>query len=235
MKTTEITMQHITRGEIQSLNQRYRAQLINSLSGFKSANLIGTQDANGKSNLAIISSVVHLGASPALVGFIMRPDNGERHTLDNIITSKHYTINQVSADIYQQAHQCSARIPRQESEFTHTGLSAHYVGNINAPFVKESHIKYAVKVKEILPIELNNTQFIIGEIIHIICHKKAIQSDGYIDLEATNAVSVSGLDSYHKSSRLSRLSYAKPNMPIIKLDITGTPKGSNNIQLRAAK
>ena len=69
MKTIEITMQHITRGEIQSLNQRYRAQLINSLSGFKSANLIGTQDGEGKSNLAIISSVVHLGANPALVGF----------------------------------------------------------------------------------------------------------------------------------------------------------------------
>ncbi len=223
-------MQHITRNDIQSFNQRYKVQLINSLSGFKSANLIGTQDGDGKSNLAIISSVVHLGANPALVGFVMRPDNGERHTLDNIITSKHYTINQVSADIYQQAHQCSASIPRHESEFIHTGFSAHYVGNIYAPFVKESHIKYAVKVKEIIPIELNNTQFIIGEIIHIICQKKAIQSDGYIDLEAMNSVSVSGLDSYHKSSRLCRLSYAKPNMPLAQLDVAGKPEQSSDIQ-----
>ena len=105
-------MQHITRNDIQSFNQRYKVQLINSLSGFKSANLIGTQDGDGKSNLAIISSVVHLGANPALVGFVMRPDNGERHTLDNIITSKHYTINQVSADIYQQAHQHLSSLPQ---------------------------------------------------------------------------------------------------------------------------
>lgn len=215
-------LHHLTRDDIKSLNQRYKAQLINSLSGFKSANLIGTQDTAAKSNLAIISSVVHLGASPALVGFVMRPDNGERHTLDNIINSKYYTINQVSTDIYQKAHQCSARYPRQESEFLHSGLSAHYISGVSAPFVKESRLKYAVQLKEIVPIALNNTQFIIGEIIHIMCDEKVIQPDGYIDIEALNTVTVSGLDSYHASTRLSRLSYAKPNILVEKLSVSGS-------------
>ncbi|PKI17334.1 flavin reductase family protein [Colwellia sp. 12G3] len=193
------------------MENRYRAKFINSLSGFKSVNLIGTQDSDGQSNLAIFSSVVHLGASPALVAFVMRPDNGARHTLDNIIDTKHYTINQVSTEFYQAAHQSSARYEKEQSEFVQLGLSAHYIGNVKAPFVKESRLKYAVKLKEIVPISLNNTQFIIGEITHIICQESAIQADGYIDIESLSTVSVSGLDSYHETKRLSRLPYAKPD------------------------
>jgi flavin reductase (DIM6/NTAB) family NADH-FMN oxidoreductase RutF len=189
---------------------RQKAMFINCLSGFKSANLIATQDQQGNSNLAIFSSVVHLGANPALVGFIMRPDNDERHTLNNIINTTQYTINQVSADFYHKAHQTSARYTKHQSEFQQVGLSEHYIDDIAPPFVKESHLKYAVKLKEIVPITLNNTQFIIGEITHVICNEKAIQADGYIDIEALETVTVSGLDSYHSSKRLSRLSYAKP-------------------------
>lgn len=197
---------------------RQRAKFINSLSGFKSANLIATQDADGHTNLAIFSSVVHLGASPALVGFIMRPDNNDRHTLDNIIQTKCYTINQVSSTFYNQAHQTSARYDKNQSEFDEVGLSPLYVDNITAPFVKESTLKYAVSLKEILPIPLNNTQMIIGEITDVICNEEAIQEDGYIDIEALQTVSVSGLDSYHTSQRLERLSYAKPHSTPQPLD-----------------
>ena len=193
---------------------RQRAHFINSLSGFKSANLIGTQDVNGQTNLAIFSSVVHLGASPALVGFIMRPDNNDRHTLDNISISisKQYTINQVSTAFYEKAHQTSARYPKEKSEFEEVGLSTFHLDSVNAPFVKESRLKYAVTLKEILPIPLNNTLFVIGEITDVICDQEVIKDDGYIDIQSLQTVSVSGLDSYHISERLSRLSYAKPNM-----------------------
>jgi len=209
---------------------RYRAQFINSLSGFKSANLIATQDVNGNCNLAIFSSVIHLGASPALVGFIMRPDNGDRHTLNNIINTKHYTINQISQEFYQGGHQTSARYPKNQSEFIPAGLSTYHIDNINAPFVKESKLKYAVKLREIMPISCNNTQFIIGEIKHIICEQEIIQPDGYLDIEAIKTVSLSGLDSYHTSERLSRLSYAKPDTKLTQLPITGPThlKVSNN-------
>jgi hypothetical protein len=101
-------------------------------------------------------------------------------------------------------------------------LSAHYIGNINAPFVKESRLKYALQLKEIIPITLNNTQFIIGEIIHIICDENVIQTDGYIDIQALNTASLSGLDSYHSSTRLSRLSYAKPDVLLKQLNVSGS-------------
>jgi len=234
MNTLEcnIKLSHINTDNLSTIPNRNRARLINSLSGFKSVNLIGTQDKNGQTNLAIFSSVVHLGASPALVGFVMRPDNGRMHTLSNIINSQHYTINQVAHDFYEQAHQTSAAYNEKQSEFVQTQLSTSYIEQINAPFVKESRLKFAVKLKEIIPITHNNTQFIIGEIIHIICEEEAIQPDGFIDIEALETVCVSGLDSYHSTNRIARLQYAKPNTPTEKLELNGalTPSISKGIK-----
>jgi flavin reductase (DIM6/NTAB) family NADH-FMN oxidoreductase RutF len=201
---------HFNKKNLMLMPSRYRAHMVNSLSGFKSANLVGTIDKAGLTNLAIISSVVHLGASPALVGFIMRPTTVERHTLENIQQTKQYTINQVNEGFWQAAHQTSAKYAKNECEFEKTGLTKNFVPDHKAPFVAESHLKYSLKLQEIVPISANNTLLIIGEIDHIICDDSAIGEDGYIDIESLNTIAVSGLDSYHKTQRLSRLNYAKP-------------------------
>jgi len=216
-----INFEHFSQDALKKMPNRYRARFVNSLSGYKSANLIATQDTNGKTNLAIFSSVVHLGANPALIGFIMRPDNNDRETLNNIISTTHYTINQVSTAFYRAAHQSSARYESSVSEFNATGLSPQYIEGINAPFVEQSQLKYGMTLREILPIKLNNTQLIIGEISHVICAQNAVQDDGYIDIESLQTVSVSGLDSYHRTSRLARLSYAKPEMCSSELNLAG--------------
>jgi len=214
-------MKYINRDQLAKMDSRYRAQVINSLSGFKSANLIGTRNEQSINNLAMFSSVFHLGASPALVGFISRPDSVERHTLRNIKQSKQFTINQVNNSFWQAAHQTSAAFGADECEFKKTGLTPHFIDGINAPFVEESRLKYALELKEIVPIQLNNTLLIIGEISDIICQKAAIKSDGYIDIESLDTVMVSGLDSYHTSNRLSRLSYAKPDKLPSKISLDG--------------
>jgi len=221
-----MSLKQINIQTLDSMEKRARAHFINSLSGFKSANLIATKSPQGQSNVAMISSVVHLGASPALVGFVMRPDNGERHTLTNIIESGCYTINQVSSHFYRQAHQTSARYLKHQSEFEETDLIEYYLDGIDVPFVKESQLKYAVTLKQIIPIELNNTQFIIGEITHVLCEQDAVNEDGYIDIEALNTVCVSGLDNYHSTHRLARLNYAKPDLPVTEYDqLTQLVKG----------
>ncbi|MDP7592216.1 MAG: flavin reductase [Litorilituus sp.] len=204
------------------MHSRYRIKLINSLSGFKSANLIGTIDEQGKTNVAIFSSVVHLGASPALVGLIIRPSMVERHTLENIQVTKQFTINQVDESFWQAAHQTSARYEKNACEFEQTGLSRQFIADIAAPFVAESPLKYAVTLKDIVPIQLNNTMFVIGEITDILCKKNVLQRDGYIDIEALKTVSISGLDSYHLTTRLSRLSYAKPDVSAEKINVNGS-------------
>lgn len=200
---------HLTINDINQLETRYRAHLINSLSGFKSANLIGTQDIDGNTNLAIVSSVFHLGAHPPLVGMIMRPHSVPRHTFENIKKTGYYTINQVNSDIVEQAHQTSARYDENESEFTATGLTTEYLADFKAPFVAQSRLKYAVKLVEHKHLAINGTELVIGEITDIHVEQSAIEEDGFINLESINTVAVSGLDSYHKAKKITRLPYAK--------------------------
>lgn len=207
-------MNCITKAQLNQMNSRYRAKLINSLSGYKSVNLIGTANNDGQTNVAIFSSVVHLGADPALVGFITRPLSAERHTLLNIQQTLQYTINVVDKTFWQAAHQSSARYNSDESEFDKIGLNAEMIEGFKAPFVKESRLKYKVALKEIVPISHNDTLFVIGEITDIYCDEQTIQADGYIDIESLGAVCVSGLDSYHQTERLARVSYAKPDVPL---------------------
>ena len=94
----------LSNAQIMDMEQRKRAQLINSISGFRSVALIGTIDTQGQTNLAIFSSIVHLGSNPPLLGFIMRPDSVERHTLSNIMETGHYTINHIHQNMYEHAH-----------------------------------------------------------------------------------------------------------------------------------
>lgn len=196
---------------LNELEQRYRAHLINSLSGFKSANLLGTVDTNGQENLSIVSSVFHLGANPALFGMIIRPHSVPRHSFENLLETGFYTLNHVNGDIVTQAHQTSARYEKEQSEFTETGLTAEYLNDFKAPFVKESDIKMGLKLVSEQVIELNQTHLVIGELIALHCPDSVIQPDGFIDIEAANTVAITGLDSYHTTSKINRLSYAKPD------------------------
>ena len=102
---------------IAAMETRQRAAFVNSLSGFKSANLVGTADAEGNTNLAIMSSVVHLGSHPPLLALVIRPGGDERHTLRNILDTGYYSLNHVTPDIIEPAHQTAARYPAEVSEF----------------------------------------------------------------------------------------------------------------------
>lgn len=204
-------MQHFTASDIAAMEQRYRAAFINSLGGFKSVVLVGTADATGATNLAIFNSLFHVGANPPLCGLIFRPDSVERHTLSNIETTGFYTINHITPDFYPQAHQTSARYTKEQSEFEAVGLTPQYSAGFHAPFVAESSIKWGVEMREKHPLSINGTILIIGEIQHIILPDNIVAKDGFIDLEKARSITCSGLDSYHKTERLARLTYAKPN------------------------
>ena len=70
-------MKHFSKQNILELEKVKRLNIINSITGIKPGNLIGSIDDNNKNtNLAIFSSVVHLGSHPALLGFILRPQEG---------------------------------------------------------------------------------------------------------------------------------------------------------------
>ena len=208
---------HFSYKNIMEMEQRKRAVFINSLGGFKSVCLIGTKNKSGQTNLAIFNSLVHIGANPPLIGFVVRPDSAERHTLNNILETGFYTINHINENIYKQAHQTSARYPVEISEFTATGLNEQYHPNFFSPYVLESHIKLGVAFKEKINFSINETIFIIGEIQNVYLPENCINIDGFLDIEATGTITCSGLDSYHTTKKLSRLSYAKPNTFPVKV------------------
>ena len=120
--------------DLMSLEQRYRACFVNSLTGFKSLALVGTTDGNRQTNLAVFNSLIHIGANPPYIGFISRPNSVDRHTLSNIMETGFYTINHVNEDMYKKAHQTSARYPKDVSEFIATDLTEEYKGNFLSPY-----------------------------------------------------------------------------------------------------
>ena len=202
---------YLSKDKIAAMDKKYRASLINSLSGFKSVSLIGTINKNKKENLAIFSSVVHIGSDPALIGFIQRPHSVERHTLENILETSFYTINHISKSIYKQAHQTAARYEKNSSEFTEVGLTPEFRENFIAPYVLESSVKYGLEFVERVDLKINDTILIIGQVVEILIPENLITEDGYLDIEKGSSLTCSGLDSYHMTERIARLSYAKPN------------------------
>ena len=154
--------------------------------------------------------MIHVGANPPLMGLLMRPVSVERHTYHNIKETGFFTINQIHKDIFKQAHQTSARYDKDVSEFDACGLTPEFTEIVKAPYVKESKIKIGLKFLEEHEIKSNGTIFIVGEIIEVIVPDEVIAKTGYVDIEKAETIVISGLDSYHETKRIARLSYAKP-------------------------
>ena len=211
-------MQQFTPAEWQSWERFYRANFINSLTGFKSASLIGTINAQGVPNLGMFSSIVHIGSDPALIGFINRPIAAAPHTLANIKANGFYTVNHIHASFLAQAHQTSAKYPDEVNEFTEVGLTEAYLEGVKVPFVKESPIKYLLSLKEIVPIALNATFLVIGQLEKVLMDP-ALQptSDGFLHLDQAGSICSNGLDAYYNTSLINRYAYAKPDKSADKL------------------
>ena len=202
-------MKQFDLADVLAFEQRYRTTFMNSISGFKSLQMVATANKNKVSNLALFSSIFHVGANPPYIGMVFRPDGAEHETLANILESGVYTLNNVKTDFYEAAHQTSARYPSGESEFKHCGFTEEYIADFNAPFVKESNIKLGLALKEVIPVTINNTKIVIGEVQHILLDEELMSGDGYVDLAKAQSTTVVGLDAYYRTALLGRLKYAK--------------------------
>lgn len=203
-------------GNLQNLEDNYRKNLINSFTGFKSVSLLGSIDEKGMSNLAIFSQIIHVGAHPPLIGILFRPPTVKRGTLENILNTKFFTINHIREDFYQEAHQTSARY--EESEFDACGLEEEYLNDFPAPFVKEAYVKASASYVSHYEIKENGTIFLIAELQQLYIPEEALGEDGFIALETAGTITCTGLDTYHRTTKIARLSYAKPGK---KLEIIG--------------
>lgn len=199
------------------LPQRYRARLVNSLSGFKSANLVGTADADGLPACCIVSSVVHLGSNPALLGVVFRPPGDDSHNYHHLADRGVFTLSHVTSAIHEAAHQTSARYAAGVSEFDAVGLTPHWHGEgearFPAPAVAESPVRIGLTVEENLLLP-NHCRFVIGAIQWVDVDGALLCNDGFLDLAEAGTIAIGGLDGYHTADRMARLSYAKPDRPV---------------------
>ena len=196
--------------EIKAWDRFYRANFINSLSGFKSASLISTVSPDGKTNVAIFSNIVHVGADPALIGFINRPKEAAPHTLSNIERTGIYTINLIAQSMAERAHLSSAKYEEGISEFDALQIDIDFLPDWKAPLVKDAVCSYGLKVADIIPIALNGTYFVIGAIQWVKVNQPILCEDGFLALQEAGTICSLGIDAYYTTTLIDRWEYAKP-------------------------
>ena len=185
--------------------------------GFKSANLIGTISKDGVYNLAIFSSITHLGSDPALLGFILRPTTVPRHTYSNIKQTNYFTINAISESIIEKAHQTSANYSSEVNEFEVTGIDMELKDHCIVPFVKSSPVQLLCKYLNEYVIQENGTIHVIASIEKIFVREEMLSADYWIQLDRGNIVAINGLDGYSKTELINRFAYARVGKPLEKL------------------
>lgn len=203
-------MATITRDDIDAMEKLYRINLINSCTGYKSANLIGTQSKNGLTNVAVFSSVTHLGSNPPLLGFITRPAVVPRDTYENIRETGVYTINHIHQKIVQDAHHTSAKYPKEVSEFDQTNLQTEYRNDFAAPYVKDCNVQIGMRYLNEYVIEENDTILVVGKIEQLYIDDTILETDGFINLAKAETATINGLDAYAIPKQHARYPYQRP-------------------------
>jgi flavin reductase (DIM6/NTAB) family NADH-FMN oxidoreductase RutF len=201
---------YFSKKDIELADQIKRLNIINSITGVKSANLIATISDDGVSNVAIFSSVIHLGSSPALLGFIVRPVHPSRsHTYYNIQNNGYFTINHIHREFAEKAHYSSGKFKQDQSEFKYCGLKEEYLNDFKAPFVNESKLKIGLKLVETINIKSNGCFLVVGSIEHLHIPDEIVNKTGHIDLQSLETLGIGGLDTYYELNRIYKFPYLK--------------------------
>jgi len=197
--------------DIDNAERKWRLNLINSISGIKPANLIATRSPEGIDNVAVFSSVVHLGSHPAQLGFIMRPQShSPRDTYRNITETGYYTINHIAESFVKKAHYTSAKLDGDISEFDRMKIEKETLNDFPAPFVRQSPVKIGMKFMEGLPLP-NGCIFIVGSVEFIGFPDEAINELGQLNLENLKVAGISGLNTYYGFNLIDSFPYVREN------------------------
>jgi len=201
---------YLNKDGIQQLEKFNRINLMNSITGISPANLIGTISNDSIENLAIFSSIVHIGSNPPLMGFMLRPAKvNTRDTYENIIETNKFTINHVNLDMIERSHYTSVKFKKNESEFKKCQLTPEYLNSFQAPYVKESYVKIGLNLEDINLIKSNGCRLIIGRIEHIYVPENTLHENGNIQLELLDSIGVSGLNTYYSLNKIKEYPYAR--------------------------
>lgn len=205
-------MRNFTKEDINEMDKIRRLNLINSCTGYKSANLIATKSKDGISNVAIFSSITHIGSNPPMISFITRPLSVKRDTYTNIKEIGFFTVNHITENMVAAAHHTSANYDESISEFDKTNLIEEYKESILIPFVKGSPVQLYCKYLNEYHIKENDTIHIIASIENLFFEEELLHKDNWLQLDKANVIVINGLDGYALPKLIDRLEYARPNI-----------------------
>jgi len=205
-----MALRRIDRPEIEKMERVPRLNLINSCTGYKSANLIATISNEGRTNVAVFSSVTHLGSDPALISFTLRPTTVPRHTYKNIKEYGYFSVNHITAEQIADAHHTSAAYPEEISEFDQTELEPIYHNDCPVPFVKGSPVKLLCKYVNEYLIQENGCLLVVASIEAIFYEEQLLTSDHWLQLDKGKVVAINGLDGYALPELVERFAFARP-------------------------
>lgn len=206
-------MKNFTRAQINEMDKIRRLNLINSCTGYKSANLIVTKSNLGVSNVAVFSSVTHIGSNPPMISFITRPLSVKRDTYNNIKENPYFTVNHISERMIEDAHHTSANYDSDISEFDKTNLEEEYKSEIEIPFVKNSPVQLLCKYINEYHIVENDTVHIIASVENLFYDEDLLHKDNWLQLDKAKVVTINGLDGYALPVLVDRFEYARADKP----------------------
>jgi len=154
---------------------------------------IGTISNAGVHNLAPYSFFNMVAISPPT--FVVAPSlSGRKDTLDNLLSTKVFTINIVSEQTVEAMNHSSGTFEADVDEFAESGLTAVTADTNAAPLVAEAVANFECTVVQSLPVgrptddSPGSAMIVIGEAQRIHVAERVIDDAFHIDPHALGAV-----------------------------------------------
>lgn len=182
---------------------RYRAQFFNSLYGGRLVAMLCTE-REGLANLCPVSQILHVGASPASVGILLRPESDKHQTRSHLAQGFTASLHWMPSNQVNEAHQCSAAYPAGHSEADAVGWTFHPapISRLEVALIS-AHLE-VVETHELF----NGTALYVFHITRIHAKLKP-EEDGFWAFDG-KLLHSQGLDHYGTFESTASLPYARP-------------------------
>jgi flavin reductase (DIM6/NTAB) family NADH-FMN oxidoreductase RutF len=161
----------------------------NAIIGPRPIGWIGSQDLEGRLNLAPYSFFNAFNYHPPIIGFA---SVGRKDSLNNIEKTAEFSWNLVTRSLAEAMNQSSAAVAAQIDEFALSQLTPAPSRVISVPRVLQSPVSFECKLTQIVQLQshaqdLIETWLILGEVVavHI---AKALLKDGIYDTAAAEPI-----------------------------------------------
>jgi flavin reductase (DIM6/NTAB) family NADH-FMN oxidoreductase RutF len=157
---------------------------------------ISSLDAAGIRNLAPFSYFMACSADPPVICFVASGRPGPiptKDTLRNVLATKEFVVNIVSADFADKMNVASAEVAPEVDEFVLSGLTSTASERVQPPRVGESRAQMECRLRQTLAIGVNTVVF--GDVLLFHVDEKIV--DGYkINPEGLDAIGRMGGPTY---------------------------------------